>query len=145
MNGVLFSERSVFFPRITHSLGKIQSYSMLKVDGHGFESSSGHGCLSLVLYVVLSCVGRGLCDGLNARHRSPTVCLIVCVITETAKGTLCSSWEPTEKWMNEGKVDVIPWYLCSNEPDGHLCCLMLYDWYECRGEYFTVTVRTLLM
>jgi hypothetical protein len=25
---------------------------------HGFESRSGHGCLS----VVLSCVGRGLCD-----------------------------------------------------------------------------------
>jgi hypothetical protein len=30
----------------------------------GFKSRSGHGCLSLVLYVVLSCAGRGLCDGL---------------------------------------------------------------------------------
>jgi hypothetical protein len=30
----------------------------------GFESHSGHGCLSLCLNTVLSCVGRGLCDGL---------------------------------------------------------------------------------
>jgi hypothetical protein len=29
-----------------------------------FESHSGHGCLSLCLYVVLSCVGRGLYDKL---------------------------------------------------------------------------------
>jgi hypothetical protein len=31
--------------------------------GSGFESHSGHGCVS----VVLSCVGRGLCDGLITR------------------------------------------------------------------------------
>jgi hypothetical protein len=31
--------------------------------GRGFESHSGHGCVS----VVLSCVGRGLCDGLITR------------------------------------------------------------------------------
>jgi hypothetical protein len=34
---------------------------------HGFESSSRHGCLFLCLYVVLSCVGRGLCDELITR------------------------------------------------------------------------------
>jgi hypothetical protein len=55
-------------------------------------------CL-LCLYVVFSCVGRGLCDGLITRpEESHRVCLIVCVITETSKGALCSSWEPTEKW-----------------------------------------------
>jgi hypothetical protein len=33
------------------------------------------------LYVVLSCVGRGLCDGLITRpEESYRVCLIVCVI-----------------------------------------------------------------
>jgi hypothetical protein len=31
--------------------------------GRGFESRSGHGCLSVVLF----CVGRGLCDGLITR------------------------------------------------------------------------------
>jgi hypothetical protein len=30
-------------------------------------------------------------------QRSPTVCLIVCVIAETPKGALCSSWEPKGK------------------------------------------------
>jgi hypothetical protein len=30
----------------------------------GFESRSGYGCSSLCLYVVLSCVDRGLCDEL---------------------------------------------------------------------------------
>jgi hypothetical protein len=34
-------------------------------------------CL-LCLYVVLSCAGRGLCDGLITVQRSPTVCIIVC-------------------------------------------------------------------
>jgi hypothetical protein len=60
--------------------------------GHGFESHSGHRCLS----VVLSCVGRGLCDV----PRSPTVCLIVCVTTETPKGAPCSKLGTTGKWMN---------------------------------------------
>jgi hypothetical protein len=33
---------------------------------------------------------------------SPTVCLIVCVITETPKGALCPSWGRKEsEWMNE--------------------------------------------
>jgi hypothetical protein len=35
----------------------------------GFESRSGRGCLSLCLYVVLSCVGRRLCDGLITRPK----------------------------------------------------------------------------
>jgi hypothetical protein len=34
-----------------------------------FESRSGHGCLSLCFCVVLSCVGRGLCDGLITRPK----------------------------------------------------------------------------
>jgi hypothetical protein len=33
----------------------------------GLESRFGHRCLSLCLYVVLSYVGRGLCDKLIAR------------------------------------------------------------------------------
>jgi hypothetical protein len=33
----------------------------------GFESRSGYGCLSLVLYVVLSCAYGGLCNGLITR------------------------------------------------------------------------------
>jgi hypothetical protein len=35
----------------------------------GFESRSWHGCLSLCFSVVLSCVGRGLCDGLITRQK----------------------------------------------------------------------------
>jgi hypothetical protein len=50
--------------------------------GRGFESRSGHGCLS----VVLSCVGRGLCDGLITRpEESYRVSLYVCD-QETPKG-----------------------------------------------------------
>jgi hypothetical protein len=33
----------------------------------GFNSRSGHGCLSLCFYVALSCVDTGLCDGLIIR------------------------------------------------------------------------------
>jgi hypothetical protein len=33
----------------------------------GFEFRWGHGCLFLCLYVVLSCVGAGLCEGLITR------------------------------------------------------------------------------
>jgi hypothetical protein len=36
---------------------------------HRFESHWGHGCLSSRLYVVLFCVGRGLCDGLISRRK----------------------------------------------------------------------------
>jgi hypothetical protein len=39
--------------------------------------------------------------GCTLVQRSPTVCLIVCVITETPKGAPCFSWEPKGKWMNE--------------------------------------------
>jgi hypothetical protein len=35
----------------------------------GFESRWGHGCVALWLYVVFSCVGRGLCDGLITRTK----------------------------------------------------------------------------
>jgi hypothetical protein len=63
-----------------------------------FESRSGHGCLS----VVLSSVGRGLCDGLITRpEESYRVSNCMCVIKETPKGAVCSSREPTGKWMNE--------------------------------------------
>jgi hypothetical protein len=43
----------------------------------GFESGSGHECLS----VVLSCVGIGLCDGLITRPEESyrvSVCVCVC-------------------------------------------------------------------
>jgi hypothetical protein len=56
-------------------------------------------CL-LCIYVVLSCVGRGLCDGLITRPEE-SYRVSVCVITETPKGALCSSWEPTGKWMSQ--------------------------------------------
>jgi hypothetical protein len=56
-------------------------------------------CL-LCLYVVLSCVGRGLCDGLITRpEESYRVSVSVCVITETPKGALCSKLGTTGKWM----------------------------------------------
>jgi hypothetical protein len=43
-------------------------------------------CL-LCLYVALSCVGRGLCDGLITRpEESYRVSNCMCVITETPKG-----------------------------------------------------------
>jgi hypothetical protein len=42
-------------------------------------------CL-LRLYVVLSCVGRGLCDGLITRPEESYRVSNVCVITETPKG-----------------------------------------------------------
>jgi hypothetical protein len=35
----------------------------------GFQFRLGHGCLSLCFYVVLSCAGRGLCDGLITRPK----------------------------------------------------------------------------
>jgi hypothetical protein len=46
-------------------------------------------CL-LCLHVVLSCVGRGLCDGLITRPEESYRVFSVCVITETPKGALCS-------------------------------------------------------
>jgi hypothetical protein len=43
----------------------------------GFESRWGHGCLSLCLHAVLSCVGRGLCDGfITIPKESYQVCKI---------------------------------------------------------------------
>jgi len=37
--------------------------------GSWVQIPSGHGCLSLHLYVVLYCVGRGLCGGLITRPK----------------------------------------------------------------------------
>jgi hypothetical protein len=52
----------------------------------GSNPARGHGCLSVVLYVVLSCVGRGLCDGLITRpEESYRVSNCVCD-QETPKG-----------------------------------------------------------
>jgi hypothetical protein len=54
-------------------------------------------CL-LCLYVTLSCVGRGLCDGLiTCPEESYRVS--VRVITETPKGALCSKLGTKGKWM----------------------------------------------
>jgi hypothetical protein len=53
-------------------------------------------CL-LCLYVVLSCVGRGLCDGLITRPEEFYRVSCICVITETPKnGPYVPSWEPKE-------------------------------------------------
>jgi hypothetical protein len=41
---------------------------------HGFEFRLKYGCLSSSFYAVLSCAGRGLCDELITRPRSPTIC-----------------------------------------------------------------------
>jgi hypothetical protein len=35
------------------------------------------------------------------------VCLIVCVTTETPKGSVCPSWEPVGKMMNDDDVFLI--------------------------------------
>jgi hypothetical protein len=51
-------------------------------------------CL-LCLYVVLSCVGRGLCDGLITRPEE-SYRVSMCVITETPKGALRSKLERQE-------------------------------------------------
>jgi hypothetical protein len=44
---------------------------------NGLESRSRHGCFSLCFCVVLSCVGRGLCDGLitlpRGSHQVPKI------------------------------------------------------------------------
>jgi hypothetical protein len=66
--------------------------------GHGFESRTEHGCLS----VVLSCVGRGLCDGLITRTEESYLVSVRVYDQETpkmeAKGP---SWTiSTCEWMN---------------------------------------------
>jgi hypothetical protein len=55
----------------------------------GSNPARGMDVCLLCLYVVLSCVGRDLCDGLiTSPEESYHVCLCVCVcvITETPKG-----------------------------------------------------------
>jgi hypothetical protein len=42
----------------------------------------------------MSCIGRGLCDGLITRPEESYRVSNVSVITETPKGALCSRWEP---------------------------------------------------
>jgi hypothetical protein len=43
----------------------------------GSNPAEGMNVCLLCLYVLLPCVGRGLCDGLITRLESPTMCLIV--------------------------------------------------------------------
>jgi hypothetical protein len=52
------------------------------------------------LYVVLSCVGRSLCNRLITRPEESYRVSNVCVITETPKGALCSKLGTKRKWMN---------------------------------------------
>jgi hypothetical protein len=42
--------------------------------------------------------------GLSLVQRSPTMCLNVCLITETPKGALCSTWELQEKRMKKKRT-----------------------------------------
>jgi hypothetical protein len=58
------------------------------------ESRSGHGCL----YVVLSCVGRGLCDGLITR---PEESLYVCDQETPKREAKGPSWTISACEMNE--------------------------------------------
>jgi hypothetical protein len=65
--------------------------------GRGFESRSGHGYLS----VVLSCVGRGLCDGLITRPEE-SYHVSVCVWSRNPeKGGQRSILDYKRLWMNE--------------------------------------------
>jgi hypothetical protein len=60
-------------------------------------------CL-LCLYVVLSCVDRGFCDGLISRPEESYCVSCIGVITVTLKGPQCSSWEVQNKLINECMV-----------------------------------------
>jgi hypothetical protein len=65
---------------------------------HGFESRLRHGCLSSWFCIVLSCVGRGLCDGLITRPnksyqclnkiKTPSVCEAAKVLSRTVDGSI---------------------------------------------------------
>jgi hypothetical protein len=66
--------------------------------GRGLESSSEHGCLS----VVLSCVGRGLCDGLITRpEESYRVSICMCDHRNPERGGQRSVLDYKRLWMNE--------------------------------------------
>jgi hypothetical protein len=56
----------------------------------GLNPARGMDVCLLCLYVALSCVGRGLCDGLITRPEKSYRVSNVCVITETPKGAPCS-------------------------------------------------------
>jgi hypothetical protein len=59
------------------------------------------GAWMLCLYVVLSCVGTGLCDGLITRpEKSYRVSKYMCDHRNPERA-LCSSWEPTGERMND--------------------------------------------
>jgi hypothetical protein len=63
----------------------------------GSSTARGMDVCVLCLYVMLSCVGRGLCDGLISRPEEfYRVCLNKYMITEAPKGALCFSWELQE-------------------------------------------------
>jgi hypothetical protein len=55
----------------------------------------------LCICVVLSCVGE-----ISLVQTSPTACLIVCVITETPKGALYSSWERQENEVHSTQTNI---------------------------------------
>jgi hypothetical protein len=68
--------------------------------GRGFESCSGHGYLSLCLYVVQSCVSRGICDGLITRPEE-SYRVSVCVWSRNPeKGGQRSIVDYKSLWMN---------------------------------------------
>jgi hypothetical protein len=53
------------------------------------------------LYVVLSCVGTGLCEGLITVQKSPTVCLYVCDQETPKREAKSLSWTISAyEWMN---------------------------------------------
>jgi hypothetical protein len=63
--------------------------------GRGFESRSWHGCLSC-LYVVLSCAGRGVCDGLITRPEESYRVSCMCYHRNPEKWPYVPRWEREE-------------------------------------------------
>jgi hypothetical protein len=52
----------------------------------GSNPARGMDVCLLCLYVVLPCVGRGLCDGLITRPEESLPCVCMCVIKKPPKG-----------------------------------------------------------
>jgi hypothetical protein len=68
----------------------------------GYWRKYGNKCPQFCwLLMQISSMGQSLVQ------RSPTMGLIVCVITETLKGALCSKLGMTGKWMNECRSERI--------------------------------------
>jgi hypothetical protein len=84
--------------------------------------------IPLGAWMFVSCVYMLCCPvqveisatGWSLVQRSPTMCLIVCVITETPKAALCSKLRTTGKWMSEWmNVSIAAHFETHNENTEH--------------------------